>query len=494
MPAAIRFLFDGKICEVPRPDSGMTLLQFLRERMRKTGTKEGCAEGDCGACTVLVGEARAGKVHWRSVNACILPVAMLDGRALMTVECLSDGEKLHPVQQAMVDQNASQCGFCTPGFAMSIVARTMGAAGTDIEPKDAIAGNLCRCTGYGPILAVMNLKACLVANGDRKQNAEGQGDGAILQALSDIGRKNGLALKWRDPVTQTQRQWFLPRSIDELMKLMARFPKARLVAGATDVGVEIAKFDNTPETAIFLGELRALQLIEETDSELRIGACVRLVDALGPLSRLSNELGELILRFGAVQIRNSATVVGNIANGSPVGDLLPALIMLGANLEIRSEDSVRYVPIETYFIGYRKQDLVAGEFIQSVIIPRISRNAHCRITKLTKRHDCDISAVCGAIALEIENDKIVDARIAFGGMAETPIRARKTEAKLVGAAWSRESVFAAADELINELTPISDARASSAYRSDMAANLVRDMWPATMTSRFPLKTAKPVSV
>lgn len=494
MPDAICFLIDGAICEVPQADSGMTLLQFLRERLRKTGTKEGCAEGDCGACTVLVGEAQAAQIKWRSVNACILPVAMLDGRALTTVESLANGDRLHPVQLAMVEQNASQCGFCTPGFVMSIVAWMMGAAGTDIAPKDAIAGNLCRCTGYGPILAAMKSSAPLAAYADPRRVSDEQRDSSILQSLAEIKREKSLALKWRDPVTGAEMRWFAPRSTVELIKLLANFPNAQLVAGATDIGVRIAKFDQAPDTAIFLGELTALQFIIETDLELRIGAGVRLVDAFEPLSRLCNELGELILRFGAVQIRNSATVVGNIANGSPVGDLLPALIMLGATINIRSPVSVRQVSIEDYFLSYYKQDISPGEFIESVIIPRPSQNVHCKISKFTKRSDCDISAVCGAIAIEIAHDKIVNARIAFGGMATTPMRARKSEARLVGAAWSRKAVFAAADELVNELKPISDARGSAAYRSEIAANIMREMWPETRTSRFSLKNEKPVSV
>ena len=442
----IRFLLDGEVLEIENPDPADTVLDFLRYTLRRTGTKEGCAEGDCGACTVLLGELAGDRVEWRAVNACILFLPMLDGKALRTVESLGGH---HPVQREMVERHGSQCGFCTPGFVMSLYGRSLGAAGTRGVPVgDVIAGNLCRCTGYGPIIAAGEAVPVEIEN-----------DEAMVAALRALRPAYGH-----------------PASADALADLLLARPETRIVAGATDVGLWVTKQLRDLGPTVFIGDIPDLRQIEESPDALTLGAAVRYSEAREALARLHPDLGELVRRIGGVQVRNAGTIGGNIANGSPIGDMPPALIALGAELTLRRGSERRTIPLEDFFLSYGRQDRAPGEFVESVRIPRPAPGMLVRIVKLSKRFDSDISGVCGAFALRIADGIVTEARVAFGGMAGIPARAPRCEAALGGQAWNEATVEAAAQALADDYEPIDDLRASAAYRRKVAANLLRRIW------------------
>ena len=442
----IRFLLDNEVIEADEADPTVTVLDYLRYTLRRTGTKEGCAEGDCGACTLLLGELDGDAVTWRAVNACILFLPMLDGKALRTVESLGGD---HPVQRELVARHGSQCGFCTPGFVMSLYGRSLGAAGTeDVPVGDVIAGNLCRCTGYGPILAAG--EAVPVA---------AERDEELIAALRAL-----------------QPGYGHPRTADALADRLLAEPATRIVAGATDVGLWVTKGLRELGPVVFIGDIPDLRQIEEGQDALTLGAAVRYSEASEALARLHPDLGELVRRIGGVQVRNAGTIGGNIANGSPIGDMPPALIALGATLTLRRGADRRTIRLEDYFLGYGKQDRQPGEFVESVRVPRPANDTLISIVKLSKRFDSDISGVCGAFALRIADGMVSEARVAFGGMAGIPARAPGCEHALTGQPWTEATVETAAQALAEDYTPLDDLRGSAAYRRTVAANLLRRLW------------------
>lgn len=464
MNTVIRFLLDGEVVELAGVDPTDTVLNHLRYRMARTGTKEGCAEGDCGACTVIVGELDGDSVRYRAVNACILFLPVLDGKELLTVESLrqSDGS-LHPVQQAMVDTHGSQCGFCTPGIVMSLYAHWLMNAPTDTASiEDALAGNLCRCTGYGPII-------------EAAQAMSGADDAvrqAQVAALKAIQRTDTLEMQAKSRLTGNKKQYFAPVTINALADVAAAHPDATFLAGGTDVGLWVTKQHRELATVIYVGDVADLKAIEDTGDALEIGAGVSYTDAMDALGAHYPDMGELIRRIGSVQIRNSGTIGGNIANGSPIGDSMPALIAAGTMLVLRKGADERTMPLEDYFVDYGKQDRAPGEFAEKIIVPKPTANQHFRAYKLSKRFDQDISAVCGCIGLTIGGGMVEDARICYGGMAATPKRASATEAALIGQPWTEATVRAAMQAMEADYTPLSDMRASADYRMASAKNLL----------------------
>jgi xanthine dehydrogenase small subunit len=456
-PGVIRYWLDGQVREVRGADPTTTVLEHLRGDLRRTGTKEGCAEGDCGACTVVVGELDGDGVAWRAVNSCIQFLPMIDGKALVSVESLG-GQ--HPVQRAMIDAHASQCGFCTPGIVMSLYARAIGARGADAPIDQVLTGNLCRCTGYGPIIAAAG--ACPPESAPE-----------VADSLRALRRDAMLDLSFDDALHCVTRRWLAPRSVAEVAQAALAYPNAVILAGATDVGLWVTKQHRALETIIHLGEVAELRTIEETPQSVRIGAGVRYGDALPVLAALAPDLGGLVRRLGSVQVRGAGTIGGNIANGSPIGDMPPALIAAGATLVLRRGSDTRAMPLEDYFLAYGRQDRRAGEFVEAVFVPRLPPGSMFRVFKLSKRFDQDIAAVCGAFAVTIDAGVVRDARIAFGGMAPTPRRAFACESALIGQPWAIATVEEAAAALERDFQPIDDLRASAAYRTLAGKNLLR---------------------
>lgn len=465
MDGVIRYWLDGEVREAIGADPTTTLLEHLRTDLLRTGTKEGCAEGDCGSCTVLVGELEGEAVAWRAVNACIQFLPMIDGRAIVTVESLAK-HGLHPVQQAMVDLHGSQCGFCTPGIVMSLYGQVVGAKGADAPLAEVLAGNLCRCTGYGPIIAA-----------GRALDPETAPD--VAEALRGLRRDSPLQLSFDDKLCGVTRRWIAPRTVDELADAALAYPDAVFVAGATDVGLWVTKQHRALETLISISEVTELKSIAQGPEGVLIGAGARYVDALDCLAGLSPDLDAMVRRLGSTQVRNSGTIGGNIANGSPIGDMPPALIALGASLVLRRGAERRTMALEDFFLAYGRQDRAPGEFVEAVIVPHRAPGDIYKVFKLSKRFDQDISAVCGAFALRVEAGVVAGARIAFGGMAPTPKRALACEAALIGRTWTADSIEAASQALDADFQPISDMRASAAYRALAAKNLLRKVFAET---------------
>ena len=465
----IRFLLDGKLMSVAPDDPTRTVLQYLREDLVRTGTKEGCAEGDCGACTVVVGELHDETVRCRAINSCIQFLPTLDGKALFTVESLKrpDGS-LHPVQQAMVDAHASQCGFCTPGFVMSLFALYQATqAPTRTAINDALAGNLCRCTGYRPIVDAA--EAMFRAAPVRESLSE------LRAQLQSLAGQPALTF------APAGRYYTAPTTLDELAAARLAHPDARILAGGTDVGLWVTKQHRDLPALIYVGNVADMKRIARTATYLEIGAGASFTDAASAIVGVYPEFAELLRRFASPPIRNAGTLGGNSANGSPIGDSMPPLIALSTSVLLRKGATTREIALEDLYIAYQKTALVAGEFVAGMRIPLPAADSVFRTYKISKRFDQDIAAVCAAFRVTLRNGTIADARVAFGGVAATPRRATQCEAALTGAKWSESTLQAAMAALDRDYAPIDDMRASAAYRKLVSRNLLQRFYIESTT-------------
>ena len=447
----ITFLLNGEVVSLTDISPSTTLLNWLRDTQSLTGTKEGCNEGDCGACSVMVSDAQG---H-RAVNGCILFLPQIHGKSVTTIEGVSapDGT-LHPVQQTMIALHGSQCGFCTPGFVVTMATDHLNG---QTDHATQLAGNLCRCTGYAPIIRAAqaaeaapvppHLKNLKIPDGTKSSGGPAQPDGG------------------RQPPRPYQ-----PETTDDLAHWYADNPDATLVAGATDIGLWVTKQFRDLGPMVFLNLIPDLSSITDEGSDWRIGATTTIANLEAHFAPLHPSLGAMLRRYGSAQVRNAATIGGNIANGSPIGDGPPALIAMGATLHLRHRDTRRTLPLEDFFLEYGKQDRTRGEFVEAITVPKQTDTLRCY--KLSKRFDQDISAVCGCISLTLEGSVITGARIAFGGMAGTPKRAVETEAALINQSFEETSIRRAMKALPMDFQPLTDMRASAQYRLLTAQNLL----------------------
>ncbi len=465
MMPSLQFLLNGQDVRLTEVGASETLLDFLRINRRLTGTKEGCAEGDCGACTVMLGRLTDAGLIYEPINACIRFLASCHGCHIVTIEHLKGSEgALHPIQQAMVENHGSQCGFCTPGIVMALYGLWMtqpDAGVTDIE--NALQGNLCRCTGYEPII-----NAALAA---------GRAGGQAMDALA--AEREAVAARLRDmrggrvELSKGGERAVIPADTDDLAAVLEENPKATIVAGATDVGLWVTKFLRDISPAVFIGHL--MKDVTVTGDEIRLGAGVTYSEAAPLFRQHLPQAYDYLLRIAGWQVRNMGTIGANIANGSPIGDMPPLLIALGARIVLRKGAARREIALEDFFIDYGKQDRAPGEFVETVIIPTRS-DAKIAAYKVSKRRHSDITAVATGFCVSVENGIITDARVAFGGMAATPKRAGKAEAALTGQPFTADSFDAAARAVADDFQPLSDWRASADYRRTVAANLFRRFW------------------
>lgn len=510
---SIRFILDGEVRTILDVDPNTTVLNYLRETLRRTGTKEGCAEGDCGACTVVLGEIDRGpgasgeRIRFRAINSCIQFVPTLDGKELFTVESLrAPNGALHPTQQAMVDCHGSQCGFCTPGFVMSLFAMYKSEPTPSKQRiNDVLAGNLCRCTGYRPIIeAAETMYRDSGNNGNRGGSGDwihrpysvskpgetgepGQTDEAdqpsagereMVERLRSIQRSGTLAVTGPN-LTGGRHAYYAPTDLAAFAALVESHPGATILAGGTDIGLWVTKHHMDLDTIIYLGDVEELKILEVTDTHIEIGAAVTITDAHQLIDEHFPDMGEMYRRFASPPIRNAATIGGNVANGSPIGDSMPGLIALGASLVLRKGANTRELPLDDFYIAYQKTALETGEFVERVRVPLEPSDRRFRTYKITKRFDQDISAVCGAYSFRLEEGRIRDVRICYGGMAATPQRASACEQALEGNEWNEATLAAGMEALDRDYAPINDMRASVEYRSMVTRNLLKKLFLET---------------
>ncbi|PHN48289.1 Ferredoxin:molybdopterin dehydrogenase, FAD-binding:-binding:CO dehydrogenase [Pseudomonas syringae pv. atrofaciens] len=478
----IQFLLNQELKTERSLNPNMTVLTYLREQAHKPGTKEGCASGDCGACTVVVGELHSDAdgeqtLRYRSLNSCLTFMASLHGKQLISVEDLKHQGQLHSVQKAMVECHGSQCGFCTPGFVMSLFALQKNSSEADAhQAHEALAGNLCRCTGYRPILAAAE-QSCAQRLPDQFDQRQAQ----------TVERLRAIAPAGTDELNDGEKRCFIPLTVADLADLYDSHPQARLLAGGTDLALEVTQFHKQLPVMIYVGHIDEMKGVKRFDDRLEIGAATPLTDCYAALKAEYPDFGELLQRFASLQIRNQGTLGGNIGNASPIGDSPPLLIALDAQVVLRKGNSQRTLALEDYFIDYKVTARQESEFIEKIIVPTASARQIFRAYKVSKRLDDDISAVCAAFRLTLEDGVIHEARVAFGGMAAIPKRAAACEQALIGQPWNHATVERACAALREDFTPLSDFRASKEYRLLSAQNLLRKYFIELQTPAVPTR-------
>ena len=469
----VQFIFENKLIELDNPDPNQTLLNFIREELKKKGTKEGCAEGGCGACTVVLGEMENKKIKYKAVNACISFTPILHGKQLIVVENLvSKNGSYHPVQEAIVKYHASQCGFCTPGFVMSIFAMYKNKNNKDEDNiKEAISGNLCRCTGYRPIIdAAKSLKKQTKSDEFDRNNLK------VIKLLKKINNKNII-------IKHKNKKYFAPKTVNELKKIIQQNPNPNFLSGGTDLSLMVTKSRQEIKDIISLNNIKELNFIKIINNEINIGATTPLIKVEKFISKYYPDFHNILRRYGSVQIRNVGTIGGNIATASPIGDTLPLLLSLNSQKLIQTQKKNKEIFLKDFFTGYRKTRLKKGEFIKSIIIP-IYKNHKFKAYKISKRFDDDISSVCASFNFKIKNQKIEDAIIAFGGMSEIPKRAAKCEKFLINSKFSVDIFEKAKNILKQDFHPIDDMRASKKYRLEVAENLLLKFFLETKLNKL----------
>ncbi|AYG69174.1 MULTISPECIES: xanthine dehydrogenase small subunit [unclassified Rhizobium] len=481
----LRFILNGQDVALSNVAPDQTLLDWLRLSRSLKGTKEGCAEGDCGACTVLVGRLTpAGGLVYEGVNACIRFLGSLDGCHIVTVEHLTaSDERLHPVQQAMIDFHGSQCGFCTPGFVMSLYGLWMQTPNpTDQQIETALQGNLCRCTGYEPILRA----ARAISSYGGTEN-----DPLLIERETMVARLKALADGARVEIGEGRHRLIVPAGLDDFASALEASPTATVVAGSTDVGLWVTKHMRDISPVIFIAGLQELKSIGVKDDVITIGAGITYSEAIATLSRHIPALGPLIARIGGQQVRNMGTIGGNIANGSPIGDTPPPLIALGTSLTLRKGETRRTIALEDFFIAYGKQDRKPGEFVEAVHIPVPAAGENFAVYKVTKRRDEDITATLGAFRLQLAADgTVAGIWIAYGGMAATPKRAFAVEQALLGQPWNEKTVETAMEKYAEDYAPLTDMRATAEYRALAAKNLLLRFYLETTSRAAPAQVSR----
>ena len=456
----IKFVHKNKIVELSNLDPNETLLNFIRTKLKKTGTKEGCAEGGCGACTVVLGELENNNINYKAINACIAFVPCLEGKQLVLVEDLVSKDKLHPVQEAIVNYHGSQCGFCTPGFVMSLFAMYKNHSFyKDNTIKDSIQGNLCRCTGYKPIV-----DAAKSLNRKNKYDHFSNNKKNTINLLKKI---KGRSIA----INNNSKKYFAPKSVNELKKILNLHPNSKLLSGGTDVSLIVTKERKDLDYLIYMNSIDELNYIKENKKYIEVGATTPLINFESFIKKYFSDFNQILKRYGSVQIRNVCTIAGNIATASPVGDTLPLLLALDSQIVIKDKNKTQILPLNGFFISYRKTKLKKGQFIHSIRIPLLSKNIF-KAYKVSKRIDDDISSVCASFNIEIKNDQIKKIKIAYGGMSNIPKRATNCEKILINSILSYKIIKKAQKSLEKDFRPITDARASEKYRMEVAKNLL----------------------
>ena len=456
----IQFILNNKILKIKNPNPNKTILNYIRNDLKLTGTKEGCAEGGCGACTIVLGELNKNKIVYKAINACISFLPILNGKQLILVEDLNDDNNLHPVQEAMIKFHGSQCGFCTPGFTMSLFSMHKNNRSINSEVVDeALSGNLCRCTGYRPII-----DAAKSLNNKNDHDKFKQNQNKTINLLKKI---KSIDIE----INNSGKKFFAPKTITNLKKILNKYPEAKILSGGTDLSLEVTKFRKEIKTIISLNSVEKLNFIKKYKNLLEIGATTSLLEFQNLIKNYFLDFHDILKRYGSLQIRNVGTIAGNIATASPIGDTLPLLLTLDAKIVVQGKNQKKIFSLSEFFISYRKTKLKKGEFIYSVKIP-INKDNIFKAYKISKRFDDDISSVCGSFSFLIKKNKITKAAIAYGGMSAIPKRASAIEKKLINSEFTENSFSNAVDLINKDFSPLDDMRASSEYRLAVAKNLL----------------------